>query len=104
MQDLGRYGYRKYGAPVSGAMDMYSARVGNILVGNPQDAAVVEITCGLTRIRTDEEIFLAVTGGDLSPSVNGAAVPMTQAQRDIKRKLKVLEYAKEVGSISKARR
>ena len=91
VQDLGRYGYRKYGAPVSGAMDMYSARVGNILVGNPQDAALVEITYGLTRIRTDEEVYLAVTGGDLSPSVNGAAVSMTQAQRDIKRKLKVLE-------------
>jgi len=35
VQDLGRNGYQKYGVLVSGAMDSFSMRLGNILVGNP---------------------------------------------------------------------
>jgi len=34
VQDLGRYGYQRYGVPVSGAMDALALRVGNLLVGN----------------------------------------------------------------------
>ncbi len=39
VQDNGRYGYRKYGVPISGAMDLYALRVANILVGNSEGAA-----------------------------------------------------------------
>lgn len=44
VQDLGRYGYQQYGMPVSGAMDNYALRVANLLVGNNEGEAGLEIT------------------------------------------------------------
>ena len=43
IQDQGRYGYQHLGINPSGAMDRFSARVANILVGNNQDEAVIEL-------------------------------------------------------------
>ena len=34
VQDTGRYGWQKYGVPVSGAMDGWSLAVANLLAGN----------------------------------------------------------------------
>ena len=36
VQDLGRFGSQQYGVIVSGAMDTYSLRIANVLVGNEQ--------------------------------------------------------------------
>ena len=44
VQDMGRYGYRKYGVPLSGSMDQNSAIRANLLVGNEASAPVLEIT------------------------------------------------------------
>lgn len=44
IQDLGRVGFRSLGVPVSGAFDRESAGLANALVGNPLDAAVLELT------------------------------------------------------------
>ena len=44
IQDLGRFGYQKYGVPVSGAMDQFAYRVGNILTNNNQNSASIETT------------------------------------------------------------
>lgn len=44
IQDSGRYGYQQYGVPVSGAMDSFSHRMANILVGNNENEAVLEAT------------------------------------------------------------
>ena len=43
VQDLGRPGYRKYGVPVSGALDPLSLRAANALLGNEPGAAGLEI-------------------------------------------------------------
>ena len=42
VQDLGRYGMQHVGVPVGGAMDAYSLRVANRLVGNDDEAAALE--------------------------------------------------------------
>jgi len=42
LQDLGRIGYQRFGVSRSGAMDPYSLRLANILVGNPQGEACLE--------------------------------------------------------------
>ena len=39
VQDLGRPGYQAIGVPVSGALDGFSLRLANALVGNPQGSA-----------------------------------------------------------------
>jgi allophanate hydrolase subunit 2 len=44
VQDLGRFGWYHIGMPPSGAMDNFSFRVGNLLVGNDESAAGLEIT------------------------------------------------------------
>jgi biotin-dependent carboxylase-like uncharacterized protein len=56
VQDLGRPGHRASGLPVSGAMDAFALRVANLLVGNPEGAAALEIT-----LRGPELVFLADT-------------------------------------------
>ena len=42
IQDLGRFGYRCYGVPWSGALHPDLVRIANVLVGNPHDSAVLE--------------------------------------------------------------
>lgn len=76
VQDGGRYGYRQYGVPISGAMDGYSLRVANILVRNPGDAAGIEVTLSGLKLRSSRDVWIAITGGDLSPQINHEAVPL----------------------------
>ena len=67
VQDTGRYGYQRYGVPVSGAMDMFALRVANLLVGNDGSAAGLEMTVLGPRIKFLTRVSIAVTGGDLDP-------------------------------------
>ncbi|NGZ77220.1 5-oxoprolinase subunit C family protein [Saccharibacillus alkalitolerans] len=76
VQDLGRAGYQKYGVVAGGAADPYALRVANLLVGSDEGAAGLEITLSGPTLRFGRDTLVAVTGGDLSPSVNGAPLPM----------------------------
>ena len=75
IQDLGRYGFSQFGVPPSGALDTFSLRVSNLLVGNEEEAGL-EITLMGLRIRALKEVVIAITGGDLSPTLNGEPVEM----------------------------
>ena len=79
IQDCGRYGSQGYGVCVSGAMDKRACRIANILVGNPQQAAVLEATLMGPTLLFEETCVIAITGGDLSPQRGGRPVPMYQA-------------------------
>jgi antagonist of KipI len=64
VQDLGRYGYGPLGVSPSGAADPISLRIGNLLVGNPENAAALEMTLlGGTFLFPDGGIA-ALTGAD----------------------------------------
>lgn len=77
IQDCGRYGYRKYGVPISGAMDCYALKVANILVGNQENEAGIEVTLGYGfKLRVTTEVLIAIAGGDLSPKINNESFPM----------------------------
>ncbi len=76
VQDLGRYGYQKHGVIVSGAMDSPALRLANLLVGNEEGEAVLEITLLGPTLRLTKDTLLAITGGDLSPEIDGVRVPM----------------------------
>lgn len=81
VQDLGRWGHQALGMPVSGAMDAPALARGNLLLGNPEGAAGLEITLmGPTVEFKDGGGAIAVTGGDLSPSLNGRPIPTWTAQ------------------------
>ena len=76
IQDIGRYGFQRFGVSVSGAMDRWALRVGNRLLGNPDEAAGLEITIQGPELFLDHALTIAVTGADLSPAWNGATLPM----------------------------
>ena len=75
VQDLGRYGYQRYGVPVSGAMDEFALRAANALLGNPENAAVLETTLSGPYIKFLKNTWIVITGADLSPSINGDPIP-----------------------------
>ena len=79
VQDAGRFGLYQLGVPPSGAMDDFSFRVANLLVGNNEDAAVLETTYTGPRLAFEEDAIVAVTGADLPPSVDGETRPSWEA-------------------------
>lgn len=76
VQDLGRYGSQDLGVPVGGAMDDWSARLANLLVGNPPGAALLEVTLHGLALLFETEHIVAVTGGGATVRVNDEEVPM----------------------------
>ncbi len=76
IQDLGRTGFQKHGVIISGAMDTYSLRIANIIVGNKEEEAVLEITLIGPSLLFEQTMLIAITGGDLSPTIDGMSVPM----------------------------
>ncbi|MFP3551731.1 biotin-dependent carboxyltransferase family protein [Paraburkholderia sp. SIMBA_049] len=64
VQDQGRDGYLRYGVGTAGAMDRLALSVGNLLLGNPDDAASIEIPMFPFRIRFLEDLDFAITGAD----------------------------------------
>jgi antagonist of KipI len=75
VQDLGRMGRQRSGIPVCGAMDRLALRVGNMLVGNDDDAAALEASLIGPAITFEQSALIALTGGDLEATINGSEVP-----------------------------
>lgn len=79
IQDLGRPGYYRYGIPPGGAVDLYSARAANLLVGNDEGAALIESPYLGPKLRATEDTVIAVTGAQMELQVNGAGAPSWEA-------------------------
>jgi 5-oxoprolinase (ATP-hydrolysing) subunit C len=69
--DLGRTGMERHGIPVNGAADQYSATLANILVGNPAQAALVEITASDFALSASQPVLIAATGAPATLTVDG---------------------------------
>ena len=70
VQDRGRWGYQQMGVPVSGALDPLAFRMANLLVGNPENAAVIEFTIVGPQLAVMKEVDIAVTGADMQMKLN----------------------------------
>jgi len=70
VQDKGRFGYQHMGVPVSGALDTYAFRVANLLVGNPQDSAVLEMTVVGAQLAVLKRVDVALTGAEMETKLN----------------------------------
>jgi biotin-dependent carboxylase-like uncharacterized protein len=79
VQDIGRNGYYALGMPPSGAMDKYSFKVSNILVGNNENAAVLEATYIGPELEFQQNTTIAITGGNIPPKLNGEVIHLWQA-------------------------
>ena len=74
VQDLGRRGFQRYGIPVCGALDAVSLRIANILVGNPEGAAGLEVTFMGPALKFNADAVFAVAGADFDLELDGRAV------------------------------
>ncbi|MGK5557744.1 biotin-dependent carboxyltransferase family protein [Actinomadura kijaniata] len=74
VQDLGRAGNAALGVGAAGAADPAALRLANRAVGNPEDAAAVEVTLGGFAARCHGGTFAVVTGAPAPLTVDGRAV------------------------------
>ena len=80
VQDFpGRLGYWAVGVPPSGPMDSRALRLGNALLGNPEDAAGLEITMSGPILRFNTDAVVAVTGAAIPVKLDDVAQPMCTA-------------------------
>ncbi len=75
----GRIGYLNLGIPPAGPMDDLALRLGNILVGNPDGEAGLEVLLGVFKVRFHGEYVIAVTGANVEPKLNDQPIPMWEA-------------------------
>jgi len=75
VQDLGRTGFRQFGVSTSGALDSFALRVANLLVGNDEGAAGLEITLGGLQLRFEHERIVAWCGGEFDVQIGSRALP-----------------------------
>jgi 5-oxoprolinase (ATP-hydrolysing) subunit C len=64
-QDQGRHGWRRFGAPPGGAMDLHAATMANRLLDNPPWAPVVEVLWQGARFEALAESWLVLAGADM---------------------------------------
>lgn len=76
--DLGRTRGPRYGVPVNGALDQRSARIANILAGNPDGAPLLEIMAMDVEFVADVDILIALAGAEASLLVGGIRRPNAQ--------------------------
>ena len=81
IQDKGRFGYQQIGVPVSGALDPYASHIANLLVGNPENCAVLEITILGPLLKVLQEADIALTGADIEVWLNSDRIPLWQTIR-----------------------
>jgi antagonist of KipI len=74
VQDLGRFGWAHFGISASGAADSFALRAGNLLVGNAENAAAVEMTLMGAAFEFETDTVVALAGSDF-----GAGLPLWTA-------------------------
>jgi antagonist of KipI len=81
VQDCGRPGLRKFGVTPGGTLDSISLRLANLLVGNSESAAGLEISSGRIRLQIDSERLIAWAGGEFELRVEDQLVPILHCAR-----------------------
>jgi len=79
VQDLGRIGFREFGVSAGGALDSFGLRVANLMVGNDEGAAGLEITLGGLQLRFEEKRIVAWCGGEFGVSIGSTPLPAGHA-------------------------
>jgi antagonist of KipI len=72
---LGRTGFRQFGVSTSGALDSFALRVANLLVGNDEGAAGLEITFGGLQLRFEDDRIIAWCGGEFDVQIGSQLLP-----------------------------
>jgi Allophanate hydrolase subunit 2 len=91
IQDLGRYGYRDIGVPVSGAMDVDSVKKANLLLANAPNAAVMEITMTGPTLLFEEPSFICLSGAHIHATLNNMPIENYQVVQVTKGDIVLME-------------
>lgn len=75
VQDLGRPGWQRHGVTPGGAVDALALRLANVLVGNAEGAAGLEITLVGPTLRFTEASLIAICGADSDVAAGGRRLP-----------------------------
>lgn len=70
IQDAGRFGFQNMGVPTSGVLDTFAFSAANLLVGNPLNTPVMELTVMGPSMEILTEMDIALTGGQMGITVN----------------------------------
>lgn len=81
IQDGGRFGYRQFGVPESGSMDIASASLANLLLQQEKKAAVMEITLQGPKLLFSDATEFVITGALLSPSIDDKEIRNNRVYR-----------------------
>jgi biotin-dependent carboxylase-like uncharacterized protein len=79
VQDRGRPGLAHLGVPTAGAADRRALGLANRLVGNPPEAAVLEVTLAGPELEWEAGGWVALTGGRVAATLDGRPLPMDVA-------------------------
>lgn len=74
IQDLGRFGYRDIGVPISGAMDVLSVKKANLLLENEPNAAVMEITMTGPTLQFEGPTYICLSGAHIAATLNNQPI------------------------------
>ena len=76
VQDMGRTGHAAQGYPECGACDKYALALGNLLCGNPEAAAGLEMTLVGATVQFEQSTVIALTGAVCAPTLDGQSIPL----------------------------
>ena len=79
IQDSGRIGFQQYGVPYSGVMDAYSAALANHILGNKENAPVIEMTMTGATLQFYCDTYICITGADMIPEINDTKIPLNKS-------------------------
>ncbi len=74
----GRLGYWDVGVPPSGPMDALAHRCANRLLGNPEDAATLELTLSGPTLKFNQAATIALAGASMPATLDGAPIAFWQ--------------------------
>jgi KipI family sensor histidine kinase inhibitor len=94
IQDEGRMGFRSYGVPVSGAMDLGSFHAANAMVGNERNAACIECTMGGLQLQFKKNSVIAITGSGTA-FINGRPIKTWQPLKAFAKDVLELKFNNE---------
>ncbi len=74
IQDLGRKGFRKFGINPNGAMDSHAVRLINILLGNDETEAVLEMHFPAPKLLFEKSAVIAIGGADFGAKIDDESI------------------------------
>lgn len=76
IQDVGRFGFQRFGVPVSGPMDAYAFKYGHYILGNPVERAALEVFLGGQELEVLTDHRIVISGADLGARLDGEHAPL----------------------------